>query len=118
MTKEQMMIPAPAFTEGNQITRVKLQLRVKVEGFDMMNLQSPAFMTAGRTSRLTQEMLLPHSLPLGTAFMPMMSGYVRSMISSLYSPFPMTVCPPRSTPGRSLSLLYETKSSDEYKYHQ
>jgi hypothetical protein len=118
MAKEQMMIPAPAFTEGNQITRVKLQLRMKVEGFDMMDLQSPAFVTTGHTSRLAQEMRLSHALPPGTTFMPVVPGYVRSVISFLYSPFRRTVCPPCPPPGRSARLLHQSKSSDEQQHHQ
>jgi hypothetical protein len=119
MTKEQMMLSALDITQGNEITWVKLQMRMKVEGFDMMDFQSPAFTTTGHTSRLTQEMLLSHSPPLRTPFVPMASSYVCSMVPFLYSPFlRMVCCFPCTTLGRSDKGSHESKSSDEQKQHQ
>jgi len=54
MTKEQMMISTPAFAQSNEITRVKFQTRMKMKGFDMMDLQSSALTTTGHTSRFTK----------------------------------------------------------------
>ena len=54
MTKQQVMFSAPGLTQRNQVVRVKLQLRVEVEGFDMMDLQPLAFVATGHTNRLAE----------------------------------------------------------------
>ena len=54
MTKEQVMFSAIDLAQRNQVVRLKLQVRVKVKGFDMMDLYPIAFVATGRTSRLAK----------------------------------------------------------------
>jgi hypothetical protein len=83
MTQEQVMFSAPSLTQCNQVVRVKLELRVKVEGFDMMDLHPAAFVATGHTCRLAESMLLFHPGPVGAAFQPKAPGYVRAMVPLL-----------------------------------
>jgi len=39
MTNQEVMISAPRFTQRDQVVWVKFQMRMKMEGFDMMDLQ-------------------------------------------------------------------------------
>jgi hypothetical protein len=83
VTKEQVMISAWAFTQSDQVVRVKLQLRIKVEWFDMVDLQPSAFVATSHTGRLAESVLLLDSRPLGAAFMSMLSSSVCPMNESL-----------------------------------
>jgi hypothetical protein len=121
VTKEQVMISTPAFTERNQIVWVKLQLRMKMKRFYMMDLQSPAFVTTGYTSRLTKKMLLLYFRPLRATFMPMPYGYACSMIPRFeYTApaFKRSLRIPKPTPAMRVSELQENNSCEENSYHQ
>ena len=83
MTKEQVMFSAIDLTQRNQVVRVKLQMRVKVEGFDMMDLYPIAFVATGHTGRLAESMFPFHSGPLRASIKPMLPGYFRSVIQPL-----------------------------------
>lgn len=52
MTQEQVMLSPSGRAQGDQVLRIKLQLRMKVEGFDMMNLQFSPPVTTGHASWL------------------------------------------------------------------
>src|SRR5258708_34986831 len=110
------MISAPGFTQRDQVARVKFQLRMKVERFDMVDLQLVAFVATDHTCRLAEAMFFCHSGPLWTSFMPMLSSYVRSVIHSLShdvllfeSPFLRMVCLP--------SQSQECDSYDKHNNH-
>ena len=112
MTEQQVMISAPSLTECDQIVWIKLQLRVKVEGFDVMNLQLFALVATGRTRRLAEPMLLCHVGPLGPSFTSVLPGYVRSMIYDLaYFEQPALVM------AFLACELQEGKDGDEYSNH-
>ena len=64
MTKQEVMISAPDFTQRDQVVGVKFQVRMKMEGFDMMDLQLFAFVAASHACRFAESMLLCHSGPL------------------------------------------------------
>jgi len=124
MTKEQVMVSALDFTQREQIVRVKLQMRVKVEGLDMMDLQPLAGVATGHTSRLTESMLLFHSGPLGASFMPKPPGGFRSMVHFLEHGVPLFEPPllrmvdlPNLTPATSASESPEHESCEEHSHH-
>ncbi|HEY7419174.1 MAG TPA: hypothetical protein VH593_28585, partial [Ktedonobacteraceae bacterium] len=52
MTQEQVMISPFSLAQSDQVLRIKLQLRMKVEGFDMMNLQFFPLVTTGHANWL------------------------------------------------------------------
>jgi hypothetical protein len=101
MAKQQVMMSVPGFTQRDQILWVKFQVRMKVEGSDMMDLQLSSFVATDYTCRLAESMLLCHSMPLRASFAPMLSGYMRSIIQFLAhyapffeQPFPTMMCLP------------------------
>lgn len=49
VANQQVMISASQFTQRNQIVRIKLQVGVQVERFDMMDLQAMPSMAAHHT---------------------------------------------------------------------
>lgn len=119
MTQEQVMFSAPGLTEGNQVVRVKLQLRVKVEGFDMMDLHPATFVATGHTARLAESMLLFDPGPLGAAFLPLLPGYVRSpsLKEAVEPSFPGMVGIANATFATYAGELQENESCDEHSYH-
>src|SRR6266571_1287836 len=124
MTKEQVMVSAPGFTQRDQIVRVKLQMRVKVEGLDMMDSQPLAFVATGHTSRLAESMLLFHSGPLGASFMPEPPGSFRSMVHFLEHcaplfepPFLRMVDLASLTFATSARESQENESCEEHSHH-
>src|SRR5271169_3559978 len=64
MTNQQMMVSSFDFTEGNQVFGVKFQFRKKVEGLDVMNLETFAFVTAGHAGRFNLQMCSGYFWPL------------------------------------------------------
>src|SRR5271157_1077121 len=80
MAKQEVMISAPHFTERDQVVWVKFQMRMKMEGLDMMDLQLLALVTTSHTRRLAESMLLCHSVPLWTSFTPMRSCNMSTVI--------------------------------------
>jgi hypothetical protein len=119
MTDEQMMISTPAFTQSNEIMWVKLQMRVKMKGFDMMDLQSPALTSTGHTSGFTQQMLSSHSRPLGTSLMTILSGHMCPMVSPPRYPLHGMVRLPHPTLTIPTSESQESQPRNEHnKYHQ
>ncbi len=80
VTKQQVMFSAPGLTQGDQIVRVKLEMRVQVEGLDMMNLQVPTFVATGHARRLAEPMLLFHAGPLGAALLSQPPGCFGSRV--------------------------------------
>jgi hypothetical protein len=115
------MISAFDFTERDQVARVKLQLRVQVERFDVMDLQALAFVATGHTSRLPQEMLLLHTMPLRAAFLPMFPGYCQTMVSPPWPPAPLsarTTCSTSSSPAPSAGESQDHEQDNEYRNYQ
>ena len=54
---------ASLFAEGYEIGGIKLKLRKKVKGLDVMNLEK-SLVTTSRTRRVTREKMLAYGLPL------------------------------------------------------
>jgi len=99
MTNKQVMISPSDFAKRNQIVRIKLQLRIKVEGLDMMDLQSPALMTTHHASGFAREMRVRYGWPLWTTLLvSIFTRYRQPMIARFRA------CPPLcwewTAPGR------------------
>ncbi|GHO47760.1 hypothetical protein KSX_59230 [Ktedonospora formicarum] len=86
MTQEHMMVLASHLTERDQVARVKLQFWVKVERFDMMDLDFFALIATGSTGRFSKQVLILHSGPFTTSFLPMFFCDSCPMVPSSSSP--------------------------------
>ena len=80
--KEQMVISALNLAQRNQVARIKLQFRVKMERLDMVNLQSLPPIATGDTGWLVEKMLLLYSRPFRTPFTPVLMSHLPSVVSS------------------------------------
>lgn len=84
------MMTASDFAQGDQVGRVKFEVRSQMKRFDMVHLQRISSVAAHDTRRLTQEMLFGNRAPLGTALMAMASGDVGTMVPSQWTPTALT----------------------------
>lgn len=114
MTQQEVMLSPSGFAERNQIIRIKFQLGMQVEGFDMMHLHFFASVPAGDARGLAQKMFSCHSRPLRAAFTPMLSGDVRSVVQPLTAE--------RTCSSMPCLLCTSLKEDNSYKknnhYHQ
>lgn len=74
------MLSPSGLAQRDQVLRIKLQLGMKVEGFDMMNLQFSPPITTGHANWLAAQVFLLYPGPFRTSLMSMQPGYTRSMI--------------------------------------
>lgn len=81
MAEQQVVISASDLAEGNQVVWIKLQLRIEVKGFDMMNLYARTTVSTGPAGWLLLEVCSFQRRPFGT---PGQSIFLRDLLSVVY----------------------------------
>ncbi|GLV61021.1 hypothetical protein KDH_78380 [Dictyobacter sp. S3.2.2.5] len=64
---EQVVGAAPGFAEGDQVARIKFELRIEMEWFNVVNLQSFSPVATDHAGRFAAEMLMRDLGPFGAA---------------------------------------------------
>lgn len=68
MAQQEVMIATAALAEGDQVVGIKLQVRVKMEGLDVMDLDPSPFITTYHAGWFTKQMFFFDMSPKRTAF--------------------------------------------------
>lgn len=126
VANQQMMVSATQFTQRNQVVRIKLQVGVQVERFDMMDLQAMPSMAAYNTRGFNCQVLVCHPRPFRAAFVPMLPGYMRSVVNPAvnlierrpYAPLAVLAARRRSTArGRMAPASPDTNDLEKNNRH-
>ena len=113
MAQKQVVFPALDFAQRDQVVRVKLQVGMEMEWFDVMDLNAQTCVAAGRTGRFAHKMLLFNPVPFRAPLTPMFPSYLRSMIVPANSAGPYWA---QTSYGNSCNVFRAMRALSEEKH--